>query len=183
MCVHVLGLSFFFFSIFSYNKCHITRGAYIDLVTKLLIIVGFTLHSKSLKQLVEDAKEDLISGQLKGLPLTNELPPVLLAFVDICNKFKVIDLPSFTQIIIQSWAHYSEYDNFFDQLLPLLDRLNKKEMCFVADKAMEKSTQEQAGVSEQHYNVHVHYSLVITPYSHKLGLQSFDCSSGKELFF
>ena len=72
---------------------------------------------------------------------------MLLAFMDICNKFKEIDLPSFTQIVIQSWAHYSEYDKFFDQLLSLLDRLNEKEMCFVADKAMEKSMQEQAGVS------------------------------------
>ena len=129
-----------------------------DIITMLIPFANCTFTSSSVERLVTDAKDDLICGRLKGLPLAYELPCSLLSMLIaiISSEIHIADVLKATlnSAVIHSWYHYSEFGDFVDRLLLVFDNLNKEEMCFVAEAAIEKSMKEMKEVRRYVLSIH-----------------------------
>ena len=128
------------FNSYSANRCHITRGLYIDIITDLLPFIDHTHHTTPIKLLIKNAEDDLINGQLKG-PLTNELPSSLLSLLIVTKPIFKSDL-FWNDLLIKSWEHYSQFDDFISHISNSLHAMNTKEMSMIADIAIERTSQE-----------------------------------------
>ena len=121
-----------------------------DLVCTLLPHIDSAQSSTSMNELISNAREDLITGRLKGKPLVNELPSKLMSFlmvivenVPACG----VNVLNANSILVLSWQHHSELSLFTELVLKHAKDLSDGDKEQLLKLALSKANNECTEVS------------------------------------
>lgn len=118
------------------NTCNITRGLYMTLMSLLIPHVDHTPHIASIEQLLKDARDDLISGRLQGLPLSKELPSALLTLIKVTKNIVQ------TEYIPLLVCLYPINDDVTSEILDHMDKLTDQQLSTIATSSVYKASVE-----------------------------------------